>query len=93
LRWRHLPSIESDGNLTIPGRFTPTDAYNTFDAAGRFRLRDNMQIRFGIDNLFDVDPELTFPEPADNRPAEHQTNARFYDLLGRRFYVGMSVQL
>jgi outer membrane receptor protein involved in Fe transport len=93
LRWRHLPSIESAGNLTTPGRFTPTDAYNIFDAAGRYMLRDNVQVRFGIDNVFDADTEPTFPEPGDNRSAEHQTNARFYDLLGRRAYVGLSVQL
>jgi outer membrane receptor protein involved in Fe transport len=93
LRWRHLPSIESAGNLTSPGRFTPTGAYNIFDAAGRYELRDNMQMRFGIDNLLDADPERTFPEPADNRPANHLTNVRFYDLLGRRFYVGVSIQL
>jgi outer membrane receptor protein involved in Fe transport len=56
-------------------------------------MRDNLQIRFGIDNLLNADPELTFPEPADNRPANHLTNVRFYDLLGRRYYVGMTVQL
>jgi iron complex outermembrane receptor protein len=93
LRWRHLPSIESAGNLTSPGRFTPTDSYDVFDLAGRWEMRDNLQFRFGIDNVFDADPQLTFPEPADNRPANHLTNVRFYDLLGRRFYVGMTVQL
>jgi iron complex outermembrane recepter protein len=93
LRWRHLPSIESAGNLTNPGRFTPTDSYDVFDLAGRWGMRENLQLRFGIDNLLDADPQLTFPEPADNRPANHLTNVRFYDLLGRRYYIGMTVQL
>lgn len=91
LRWRHLPSIKSEGTVNNPlHTFQPTGTYDIFDFAGRYSPGGSWFVRFGIDNLFDVDPERTFPEATNT--ATGQTNANFYDILGRRFYVGMSLQ-
>lgn len=61
-----------------------------FDFAGRFELRDQMNLRFGVDNLFDREPERTFPEATNT--ARGQTNTSFYDILGRRYYLGLAMQ-
>ena len=70
--------------------FEPTGSYDIFDFAGRYSSDGAWLVRFGIDNLFDAEPERTFPEATNT--ATGQTNANFYDILGRRFYVGMSLQ-
>jgi len=90
LRWRHLPSIESEGTVNNPVHtFQKAGAYDIFDFAGRYSPGGAWNIRFGIDNLFDADPERTFPDATNT--ATGQTNSNFYDILGRRFYVGLSL--
>ena len=95
LRWRHLPSIKSEGSLAPGSNFQPTGTYNVFDLAGRYSLHDgDWDVRFGIDNFFDTDPERTFANtvsPTNFNTASGQTNTNFYDILGRRFYVGMTL--
>lgn len=49
-----------------------------------------MNLRFGVDNLFDREPERTFPEATNT--ARGQTNTSFYDILGRRYYLGLAMQ-
>jgi outer membrane receptor protein involved in Fe transport len=94
LRWRHLPSIiEATATPVSPQTKAPTASYDIFDLAGRYDMRENMQLRFGIDNLFDREPEVTFNDIVANIPATGQTRAQFYDILGRRYYVGFSLRL
>ena len=89
LRWRHLPSIDSMAHL-FSSRATdvPTNSYNMFDFAGRYTVSGRWDIRFGIDNLLDQEPELTFPDARTT--AQGSTNPNFYDILGRRYYVGLN---
>ena len=58
------------------------------------------EVRFGIDNLFDVQPERTFMEServnylgelGPGYSAAGDTNENFYDFLGRRWYVGFTM--
>jgi outer membrane receptor for ferrienterochelin and colicin len=59
-----------------------------FDFAGRVEIGTRVNMRYGIDNLFDKQPERTF---ADNLTSAYgSTNAGFYDILGRRYYVGVN---
>jgi outer membrane receptor protein involved in Fe transport len=92
VRWRHLPSIMSLAELTNPNAtFEPAGTYDIFDVSGRYVFAEKWQLRFGIDNLFDRDPELTFADAVTS--AAGTTNASQYDILGRRAYVGFSVDL
>jgi outer membrane receptor protein involved in Fe transport len=91
IRWRHLPSIESEAAVrTLVSLDEPTDAYNIFDGSARYTVSSNSELRFGIDNLFDVDPEITFRETG-RYSGTGDTNENFYDFLGRRWYVGFKV--
>jgi outer membrane receptor protein involved in Fe transport len=87
LRWRHLPSITSEAHLFNPNATqVPTDSYDMFDFSGRYAM-GRFDLRFGIDNLLDQDPEITFAD--DTTSGLGSTNANFYDIIGRRYYFGV----
>jgi outer membrane receptor protein involved in Fe transport len=93
LGWQHKPSVTSEGHITNPTTATevPTDAYNLFDLHGRYSFGDTGQydLRFGIDNLLDEQPEIIFADATSSGTG--RTDANIYDILGRRFYVGLKV--
>lgn len=90
LRWRHLPSISSQGK-GLPGNTDQdTGSYDIFNLSGRYNINDQFNLRFGIDNLFDRDPEIAFAN--DTNTATGTTNTNFYDILGRRFFMGVNAR-
>jgi outer membrane receptor protein involved in Fe transport len=91
LRWRYLPSIESESAVrTLVSLEQPTDAYSIFDASARYNIGTKSELRFGIDNVFDVPPEITFREKGGYTNTG-DTNENFYDFLGRRWYLGFKM--
>jgi iron complex outermembrane receptor protein len=68
------------------------DSYDVFDLSGSYSVGARTSLRYGIDNLFDTPAVCTGgrssadPHPA---PCGGQTEAGFYDILGRSFYVGV----
>jgi outer membrane receptor protein involved in Fe transport len=98
LQWQHLPSVEDSTEALFP---TPTEgapAYNIFHLNGGYALTDNVNLRFGVENLFDKAPPYVNRNPANNQPAVDGNlpgggyNAQFYDTIGRRFYVGANLK-
>jgi len=69
-------------------------SYDIFDLSGGYNVGKRTQLRYGIDNLFDTPPVCTGgrtaldPHPA---PCGGETEAGFYDILGRSVYVGVKV--
>ena len=90
LRWIHLPEVESANFAENPATTVqPTSSYNRFDFFGRWSSRDNSELRFGVDNLFDADPEIVGYQPGVNN-SRGSTNPGYYDQLGRRYYAGLT---
>lgn len=89
LRWRHLPSISSQGKGQPGNTDRDTNPYDIFNLSGRYSLNDNFNFRFGIDNLLDTQPEIAFAN--DTNTATGTTNTNFYDILGRRYFVGLNM--
>ncbi len=94
LRWRNLPDVEnaiatSQPDTTVEG----AGDYNIFDVYGRYDLSETVTFRAGVDNLFDRDPEIVGRnlDPDNFTLASGQTNPGFYDVLGRRFFVGVQL--
>lgn len=90
-RLRYLPSAEaasavSNPNTTVQG----VDSYALFDLFGSFTINDSISLRAGIDNLFDTDPEIVGRNPGVTN-AQGSTLPGFYDVLGRRAWVGINV--
>jgi iron complex outermembrane receptor protein len=91
LIWRYLSSIEDAAKAIDPN--TPnlgTGSYSNFGMTGRFSW-DRYDLRFGIDNLFDVDPQnIGGVNPGVDNNAT-STVAGIYDVMGRRFYIGLKM--
>jgi iron complex outermembrane recepter protein len=100
LRHRFFPSIQAEDELLSPG---PTGAglvaaipkYQVFDLSATYSIGDKIRIRGGVDNLLDRDPPiqgrnlvqvngLTGGQAVPVTPTP-------YDPLGRRYYLGASV--
>jgi outer membrane receptor protein involved in Fe transport len=106
LNWRWLPRIHSLNwaqpgpcfhSTTGAGCFQDTPATHQFDLATTYTLRHNYVMRFGINNLFDVEPPTTgaqnaIPGFSVSSSGAGTTNESLYDALGRRFYVGIEAK-
>lgn len=91
LTWRHLSSVDSAASSTSPDTtIQGTGSYDVFNASGTWNLGDRYSFRAGIDNLFDKEPpSLNYNPGVDSNT--NQTNPGLYDVLGRRYYVGVSL--
>jgi outer membrane receptor protein involved in Fe transport len=91
LRHRFLPSIKDAAFATNPNTTVlDVGAYGILDAFGSYSVNDRITVRGGIDNVTDRAPPRVGINPGTTAAAG-TTNAQFYDVLGRRFY--MSIQL
>lgn len=89
LTWRHMSDTKSAAAALIPTTtIQGPGSYDIFNFNGSYNW-DKYTVRFGIDNLFDVDAELTQSNPLGGDTDSDITNPGLYDLLGRRWYVGI----
>jgi outer membrane receptor protein involved in Fe transport len=96
LQWQHLPSAKSIAYPLDPDTpFVGSPAYELFNLSGSYRLAEDLTIRAGVDNLFNHEPPLVEYNPdapgLANSIGANPFNAYFFDLNGRRFYLGASV--
>jgi outer membrane receptor protein involved in Fe transport len=94
LRWRHLPTaIDATQAVTpLSTQLGAEESYDVFDLSGDYVLSARTALRFGMENVFDVQPVWTGGRTAlDNNPSTGSgtTEAGFYDILGRQFYFGV----
>lgn len=83
-RWQHLPSIApAPGSTNTLG----AEAYNNVDFFSRYSLNKTLEMRFGIDNLFNQAPPTVNAQPGSNNNLG--ATLLDYDNIGRRFYVGL----
>lgn len=97
LQWRHLPSIDHVTAVTREGGTTITGApaYDLFNLSGSYAINSEARVRIGVDNLFDKTPPLiavdTAADPANGQLPGGRFDAGNYDVLGRRYYVGVTL--
>ncbi len=104
LQWRYigpvsLDMLSSNPFLNNPALFlgdsadSPIHAYNYFDLAFTYKVRDNLTLRAGCNNLFDIDPPVV---DANNigisGPPFGNANTfpGVWDSLGRQIFVGLT---
>jgi outer membrane receptor for ferrienterochelin and colicin len=92
LRWQHLPSLDPQ-----PGSAPSVlgvDAHDQLDVFSRWNFAERYELRAGIDNVTNEDPEVVGASwtgnPATSNNALGSTNAD-YDTFGRRVFVGLSI--
>ena len=92
VRWRHLPTLRSSTNANA----IPTTAYNQVDVSARWAVTKTYEVRAGVDNLLNADPPITGATPAVGTSfastGAGTTYSSVYDVLGRRFFVGLKAR-
>ncbi len=100
LRWQHLPSVDP-----TPGSSSNAlgvNSHDQFDLFARWAINDRYELRGGIDNLLNADPEVVGatrtlnPDGSFNAALSNNalgSAAPGNDTFGRRFYVGARVSL
>ena len=53
-------------------------------------MRDNLNFRAGINNIFDKDPPLTGASNCPNGPCNGNTWPQLYDAFGRYAFIGLT---
>jgi iron complex outermembrane receptor protein len=102
LRWRHISSVEFEGNL--PGTVNPGFGFvndpqlafpdfDYFDLSGTWAVADAIDLRAGVRNLFDKDPPITDNNTAPASDINNNTFPNTYDALGRVIFVGATIKL
>jgi iron complex outermembrane recepter protein len=100
LMWRHLPSVRSATYVTDPATTVlGAKSYSIFNLSGGYNIGSVVQITGGIDNLFDKEPNIVGAGQIVTRPdgttsvldGVGNTNAGYYDALGRRYYVALKL--
>ena len=102
LQWRYIGPVALDylstnpflnagvGVDTAEGRL---HAYNYFDLAFTYKVRDNLTLRAGCNNLFDIDPpviDANFLGISGPPYGNANTFPGVYDSLGRNVFVGLT---
>jgi len=95
MQWQHLPSVKAANAAVSPGTtFVGAKAYNLFNLYTSYAITRDVQLSFGIDNLFDKAPPITgynsapvAGQLAGGAIGASGTQGSFYDVLGRRFYM------
>jgi outer membrane receptor protein involved in Fe transport len=99
LQWRHfnkvkLDAYDPDPALNNPGLQYETDrvlkARDYFDLTLAWTVRDNLNFRAGVNNLFDKDPPLTGSSNCPTGPCSGNTWPQLYDSFGRYAFIGLT---
>jgi iron complex outermembrane receptor protein len=101
LQWQHLPSALQEAAATATGLnqayiITGYPAYDLFNLDVNYNLTDKVSVRAGVDNLFNRAPPIggvnTTANLALGQLPGGGFNSAFYDVNGRRFFVGANIQ-
>jgi len=85
LRWRYIGEQDNSSNVGVEnGAALGVPAVSYYDLIGRFAATESVDIRAGITNLTDEQP------PEFGGPASTASSA--YDIIGRRFFVGLTAR-
>jgi outer membrane receptor protein involved in Fe transport len=94
LRWQNLPSIKAEAAATNPNTtITGAPGYNLYGLLARYNVSNKVALRFGVQNVLDTAPPLTGRDTNPTPPtlAGGSFNSNNYDTIGRRMYVGATI--
>ena len=99
VQWRHLNKVkldafDKDPQLNNTGLQYASDrvlgSRDYFDLTTTWVVKDNLNFRAGINNLFDRDPPLTGASNCPNGPCNGNTWPQMYDAFGRYAFIGIT---
>ena len=99
LNWRHtsavtLAALNPNFNLmkSVSAANTKLPVQDYFDLVSRFRIRKELELRLGVNNIFDRQPPLVVRNTAaGGGPANGNTYPEWYDALGRYLFASAMI--
>lgn len=90
LTWRHIGTVKQYGTSTSP-IIDELDATSYVDLSANYRVNDNIELRFGINNILDQDPPLTSIAGFGGSETSGRGNTypQIYDAQGRYIFTGL----
>jgi iron complex outermembrane recepter protein len=97
ITWQHYAGVDdTPRNPAING----APAYNIFNLNTAYQLSDDINLRFGVENLFNKAPPITnlntsidiTQSPTTGQLPGGGIGGGFYDTIGRRFFLGANIQ-
>ena len=79
-RWRRV------GEMTVYGSDELLEPIHYFDLSGSWAVNDTVSLRAGVNNIADQEPRTWDPGVQAN------TDPSTYDILGRRYFVGLTAR-
>ncbi|MBL8557311.1 MAG: TonB-dependent receptor [Hyphomonadaceae bacterium] len=96
--WRHIGEVHREVNQGGQGGFlapvtlgTIFEAQDYFDFGGSWQAKDNISVRFGVNNALDRDPPLGTNTFTGAGFGNGNTFPQFYDATGRFFFIGTTL--
>jgi len=99
LQWRHFNKVKLDAYSDDPQLHNPAKQYATdrvlasrdyFDLTASWVVKDNLNFRAGVNNLFDKDPPINGSSNCPNGPCNGNTWPQLYDSFGRYIFLGLT---
>jgi iron complex outermembrane recepter protein len=98
--WRYIGKVDLDQNESNPtlnfatfGEFNAFNAtipaYHYLDLVGSWSIRDDISLRFGVNNVFDKNPPIVTAEITAGGDANTYS---VYDQLGRQLFAAVSMK-
>jgi outer membrane receptor protein involved in Fe transport len=95
--WRYFGEVQLDSNTSQPllaGGFNAIEnrisAYSWFDLAGDWTVRQGVDLRAGVNNIFDRDPPITAIQPLPE--GNGNTFPGTYDSVGRQLFIAATIK-
>ena len=94
LQWRHINGVEMEESQAEKSfeAFRSIESYDYFDLFASYYATENIVVNFGIDNIFEKEPPVVGGEAGSTRANSGNTFPSNYDVLGRKFKMGIKVQ-
>lgn len=87
LRWRHVDGMTDARSIpTFSPTALNTPDYDVYDLTGSWRIDGRLTLRAGVNNIADEDP------PYYTSYSNSNTDPSTYDVLGRRWFVGLNAR-
>jgi outer membrane receptor protein involved in Fe transport len=99
IQWRHynkvtLDAYSSDPQLNNTGLQYQSDrvlgSRDYIDLTATWTVKDNLNFRLGVNNVFDRDPPLTGSSNCPTGPCNGNTWPQVYDSFGRYIFLGLT---
>ena len=94
LDWRHLGSVDLEDGVVDPAD-AHISAFDYFDLSANYTLHTGIELRAGIDNIFDKSPPVldSNVNPVSGPPfGNGNTFPGVYDSLGRTLFIGVTAK-